>query len=334
MADSLVHALTARDLASANDQIARMLGPDMALKVDVVENARAAEAAPVWRVDAPGQSRFRFHEKIYSQWPALLFERWVSMLPLIARAMAHVTEGSCSFNLGDEGHRPGLAFCAAAPGYALIPDCAFMKEDGYAAVATAFAARCLPWRERRPVLFWRGATTGRRTGGVLDLPRVRLCLLAAALGERADVGVSGVSPDFPGEEQVLRAAGVLRDYVPPDRLDHYQLHIDIDGNTNSWPGLLMKLHSGSPVLKVQSAHGYRQWYYDRLRPWENYVPVRADMADLAEIADHLFAHPDLAERIGAAGRALAQSMTVEAEVERAVPTIADALRAGHRAPGA
>ena len=59
----------------------------------------------------------------------------------------------------------------------------------------------------------------------------------------------------------------MRDYVPEIAFPAYKFQIDIDGNTNSWPGLFQKLLTGSAILKVASPYGYRQWYYDRLRPW-------------------------------------------------------------------
>ena len=49
--------------------------------------------------------------------------------------------------------------------------------------------------------------------------------------------------------------------------------------SNSWSGLFTKLLTGSTVLKVESPMGFRQWYYDRLKPFEHYVPVRPDLAE-------------------------------------------------------
>jgi hypothetical protein len=75
-------------------------------------------------------------------------------------------------------------------------------------------------------------------------------------------------------------------------IDKYQ--IDIDGNSSSWPGLFQRLLSGDTVLKVTSNKGWRQWYYDDLLPWENFVPVASDLSDLVEIVDWLVGHDELA----------------------------------------
>ena len=118
----------------------------------------------------------------------------------------------------------------------------------------------------------------------------------------------------------------MRPYMPPIEFNRYKYQIDIDGNTNSWPGLFWKLLSGSPVLKVASPSGHRQWYYDRLRPWINFVPVAADMSDLVDKLRWLRQHDAAAHAIGERGQALALSMDYEGELQRAGRTITAALR--------
>lgn len=318
----ILAALLRGDLAETNRLLAARPDVRGRVQVELVENARAAAAAPVWRIDADGRSRFRFHHAVYGGAADLVFSRWLHMLPLIAAVLDSTPPaGRLSLNLGDTGHRPGLAFCDHRPGYRLIPDPVFLMTANYAEVAAIFAGRMIPYEERAPVAFWRGTSTGPSGAGTASLPRLRLCRLARDLGDAADVGLSSLTPPFRDAEAALRAEGLMRDYVPIHDLDRYRVHIDIDGNSASWPGLMAKLHSGSPVLKVASPAGFRQWYYDRLEPWTHYVPVAPDLSDLAEKVRLLLADAGLAARIGAAGRALAQSMVPEAEIAQAVPGI-------------
>lgn len=329
-AAALIDRFVGRDIAGVNTMLGRLSGPLAGLRIDVVDNARAAEAVPVWRVDPDGSHRFRFHEKTWAQHPHLIFGRWLDILPLVAAVKAANPTGSCLMNLGDEAHRPGLAFNGIGTGFTFVPDCFFIKTDGYADLAMTYARRAIPWRERRPVLFWRGSTTGREA--TLDaLPRVRMCRMARLLGDSADMGFSAATQQFAGAEAWLRARGLMRDFVSNELFDTYQLHISIDGNASPW-GFLAKLHSGSPVLKVASAAGFHQWYYERLVPWENYVPIRSDLADLNETARMLLADPATAQRIGAAGRELARSMTCEAEIARTVPLAVNAFEHDDRQP--
>jgi hypothetical protein len=142
-----------------------------------------------------------------------------------------------------------------------------------------------------------------------------------------DAAISNIvqMPDSESGEQ-LASSGLTGAFLPSTGLEAFKYQIDIDGNTNSWPGLFKKLLSASPVLKVASPQDYRQWYYDRLRPWVNHVPVESDMSDLPEKVRWLRSHDSVARRIGQCGRELALSLDWETELQRTVPTIAAAFR--------
>ena len=58
--------------------------------------------------------------------------------------------------------------------------------------------------------------------------------------------------------------------------------IDIDGQSNSWPGFYHKLYSGRPLLKIRSSHAYKQWYYVRLKPDYHYFDVKSDLSNFRE----------------------------------------------------
>ncbi|MGC2528884.1 MAG: glycosyl transferase family 90, partial [Candidatus Acidiferrum sp.] len=159
------------------------------------------------------------------------------------------------------------------------------------------------------------------------------CETTAKFPGEFDVGISTISQfGDPGDVEEIRNSGFLRDSVPSVQFDRYKYHIDIDGNTNSWPGLFIKLLTGSPVLKVASPFGFRQWYYDKLKPWINYIPVAADMSDLADKVRWLRANDEAARRIGEGGRQLADSLECGNELKRAARTISSAIRHFSRLP--
>ncbi|MDB5392570.1 MAG: hypothetical protein JWM91_76 [Rhodospirillales bacterium] len=237
--------------------------------------------------------------------------------------------GTISLNLDDYGIVPGLTFSDARPDRWLIPDPVFLMENAYRRTAQHYLQHHVPWSERHKIGFWRGATTGDEVGDgnweMLD--RVRLCRIAANHPTLFDAGLAGVVQLNEADTAAVNASGLVRNFVPETQLIEYRYQIDIDGNTNSWPGLFQKLLTGSPVLKVASRHGHRQWYYDRLVPWQNFVPVASDISDLVEKLNWLIRHDAEAQRIGAAGRALALSMTIPVELQRARATICAALNA-------
>lgn len=80
---------------------------------------------------------------------------------------------------------------------------------------------------------------------------------------------------------------------------------------------MFKLLSGGLVFKIESPHGFRQWYYDRLLPDINYISVKPDMSDLLSKIEDYKKNDEKARSIAAAGRALAMTMDYELERERA-----------------
>ena len=237
-----------------------------------------------------------------------------------ARAVAEIHDGGCC-----EG--PGhLLFSNSQPEAILIPDPEFFNSDAYARHRLQLPSQH-PWAERSDVIVWRGATTGAGLAphacgdlsGPTALPRVRLCAMLAGIAS-TDARIYRVvqSDDPVSDEAALVRAGLFGPPVAAEAWLDQKFALDIDGNTNAWSNLFTRLLFGCCVLKVASPGGYRQWYYDRLTPWENFVPVDADLGNLLERIDWCRAHPAESARIAAAGQALALSMTVRSETEFAI----------------
>ena len=254
----------------------------------------------------------------------LITWHWANTLPIIcAYAKGNWAAGRVLISLGDEAHVPGLSFCDRAENSTLIPDPYFIKSRGYRELRRKFREKERPWLERLPVALWRGSTTGYRvTENVFDLPRVRLCLYAQNHSDIVDAGITSfvqlVNID---EEEAIKSCGILKEYVPPQDFANWQYQIDIDGNTNSWPGLFSKLLSNSVVLKVASELGWRQWYYDRMEPYRHYFPIKADFSDLAPAIRYLRSNPEYALKLAAAGRSFATSLSYETEIDLACKNI-------------
>lgn len=247
----------------------------------------------------------------------------------------HRRDGSVAVNLLDLGSWPGLAFCDYRPGYYLIPDPHYMIHDQYNQSRTQFRAHEVAWDDRAPIAYWRGSTSGMPTdpaAGWRSLPRIRLCEIAAANPDIIDAGITAITQIEDGEASAwLEARNLMRQRVPSWSYQQYRYQIDIDGNTNAWDGLVLRLLTGSPVLKVASPRGFEQWYYPRLKPWVNFVPIETNMADLVEKVNWLRANDDQARKIGEAGRALGESLD-QREIDRSLPVIAAAIRAASGGP--
>ncbi len=228
-----------------------------------------------------------------------------------------------------EGAYRRASYSCSRPDSILVPDYHFTNSKGYSRLR---AVPLTPWNERRDIVFWRGGGIGR-----LSCPpdgeswrwnqRMDLCHHAqqSRFGDKLDIGVADHAGILdPAQKARIEAAGFIKPFVPKETFADYRYQIDIDGWSNSWV-LLEKLIMGSTILKIGSAFGYRQWFYDRLKPWQHYVPVRADLADFEETLAWLFAHPAEAEAIARNGQVLAADIRYETEMPAAERRLEEAL---------
>jgi hypothetical protein len=249
---------------------------------------------------------------------------WVlPLLMSLAGAAAPQQPVSFIYEIGDNATLESVAACSNHPDACLIVDYDFLGSQAYRGVREALDRDEVPWSRRIPKLFWRGSTTGRRLhhapgpdepDDFFWLQRLILCreALRPEIAAECDIGVTSiVQIAEPHLIAHIKAAGFLRPPVSRTGFAQYKYVVDIDGNSNAFSGLFCSLLGGSCVLKVGSVAQYRQWYYSDLVPWLNYVPLRTDLGDLAEILAWVQAHDAQAAEIAAWGRQLASSITLD-----------------------
>ena len=203
------------------------------------------------------------------------------------------------------------------PSRPLIPDPYSLMTGGYKSLRKRMKQDPLPpWHERLPLAFWRGSTTGSKGIDINTLElnrRYQLARFSRCWPDRLDARINQAvqccnSLARERVEQHLHREGLLSATVNPWHAALHAWQVDIDGNVNSW-GLLWKLLSGSCILRVESPR--RQWYHQRLKPWEHLVPVRADLGDLDEKLSWCFSHRRECAAIAEAGQALAMQVVDE-----------------------
>ncbi len=209
-----------------------------------------------------------------------------------------------------------------APAVELVMDPYFHAGGGYPQLRAAAEAGALPpWEAREDLLFWRGRGTHRHErldGGPVaalsDAPRI-----ATALRLRdhpwADVKILGawIQPETEAEVLAwLRAERIYGAGRPMTEHARYKFQLDIDGVANAW-ALFERLLGGSCVLKVGSP--FEMWFYDRLRPWEHFVPVAHDGSDLEARLDWCLSHPAEARAVAEAGQRFALAHTYDVALE-------------------
>lgn len=287
----------------------------------------------------PDRVRLSFHEDWHGHYSVTaMVRRSACILHLIERMRRQGAGEGAAFmcELGDNGEFPSLSFSSRHDRACPVPDPDFFESHGYEVLRHEIDTHFIPWEAREAKAFWRGSSTGLRRfapppegtpEGEDDfswLSRLSLCAKARHSPHRAfyDVGLTAIV-HMPEPHLVARInrADFLRPPVP--RLD-FMRHkgiIVIDGHANAWSALFAALLMGSCVLKVCSERGYRQWYYDYLRPFEHYVPIAADLSDLDEALAWLLAHDAKARAIGEAGRDLARAITFEAAMDESAARI-------------
>jgi hypothetical protein len=292
---------------------------------EVVCHHTLAEATDVSRVPVPGTG-----------WGTGAFKRALVVVFALscARRFSEVAQGGAYFCLADRGDPGMVSFTARSTGPTLIPDPDYLETLGYEKFRNTMANRWIPWSTRRRTAIWRGTLNGTVPTESRDdwawLPRAQLCSHAEHIFHRevVDARITSVG-EYIASEYADKLDGIERFFGEPieaHALAGYRYLIDIDGWANAWSGLFQKLLTGSTVLKVESHQGYRQWYYDRLEPWVHYVPIKADLSDFDEALEFVLSHDAEAENIGRAGRRLALSLNLEAEIF----AMASAVDAHHR----
>lgn len=183
----------------------------------------------------------------------------------------------------------------------LLPDAHFMATAGYAEMLRLFdeIVANLTWERKDPRLFWRGSTTGYGMTRELwhENPRIRLSLLAQSVNnpQLLDTFVSEIvqCKDTTVRDQISEA-GILRPRVSFLDFIQFRYLLDIDGNCSSW-SLFPKLAMNCVIFKVESP--FTQWFYPMLHPWEHFIPVSADLADLLDKLEWARANDDVCQRI-------------------------------------
>ena len=209
------------------------------------------------------------------------------------------------------------AYSTADSNVIALPDPHFFRDHGYAETDIFAKEQASTWQDRSDKIIWRGAVNNEGLFSINPklqdnlgiMQRMRFAMKAKELG----IDFRFVAQKNTLEYGILKKNGYLGSFVPTNDWAHMKFAIDIDGYTNAWCNLLQRLKLGCCVLKVDSQFGFKQWYYDQLTPMKHYVPVKADLSNLAQQVDWLRENPDHARDIAANGQAFAKELTFKSE---------------------
>ena len=209
----------------------------------------------------------------------------------------------------------------------LIPDPYCLGTNGYEWLRSRLNKNPLPvWRDRLPVFFWRGSTTGSKNitpDNLMCNLRYKLCQYSISNKANIDARFNQVVQCLDEENGIavidlLRQCGLISTTVDPWHASLHAWLIDIDGNVNSW-GLLWKLLTGSCVLRVRSNR--QQWFHKRMIPWKHIVPVAPDLSDFNERIDWCLNNREQCASIAAAGQQLGHQVVDELNQDLCAATV-------------
>jgi hypothetical protein len=191
--------------------------------------------------------------------------------------------------LGTNDNVQHVAFCSNKENTILIPDFEFVR--GYFKIISEL--ECLP-KIKSQLSFFCGGMGGLKSG----LDRYKLFnfaeknndILKIFLKNKPEVrshlkkdNLLNFEKFFIRENFFFESkASILLKKIPLREMYFYLVQVDVDGVSNSFQGFFHKLYSGRPLLKIRSSRGYKQWYYDRLKPDYHYFDVKSDLSNFRE----------------------------------------------------
>ncbi len=245
---------------------------------------------------------------------------WLSLCP------PEVRQITVNASDGDVASNAQFAASVRFPQHVGLPDPHYFQNHGFA-TELEIGKSAPRWEDRSDDIVWRGGMNG--CGWVsfspqdVDNPAVlqRLRMVMRLKDTGADVLFVEMHRSARAFSSLAFRQGLLGEPIPARSWLGRKFAIDIDGYTNTWSNLLIRMLYGCCVLKVESQFGYRQWYYDELKPFEHYVPVAADMADLDEKIEWVLSHSVEAKAIAERGQTLARTLTFASQARRAADII-------------
>ena len=143
------------------------------------------------------------------------------------------------------------------------------------------------WQNRKPIMFWRGSTTGKPIESIHDLEnlqRVKSCIqYKNHFG--FDMKVSNIVNNKIPKKRIkewLSSHKIMSSKIGENAFIRYRYYPDLPGNNEScgsW-GVIKKYLRGNLVFRPNYAS---KMYYDRyLKPWEHYIPIDKEFIDLEE----------------------------------------------------
>jgi len=148
-----------------------------------------------------------------------------------------------------------------------IPDRYFISSTGHSELIGEILKirKTIFWTNKKNIAVWRGKIQNGSKTNFIE--------------QKVDMNQRELFVDL-YKKGALKNVNYSEEILTKEKMCEYKYLIDIDGWSNTWDATIWKLLSGSVLLKVGGV--WEQWYYDKLKEWVHYVPVKDDLSDLNE----------------------------------------------------
>lgn len=182
----------------------------------------------------------------------------------------------------------------------LVPSSYYYYSSGWSSKHTQ--ADPVPWEKKKPILYWRGSTTGGSYwhGSYHNFPRFRFLKMVKQhpdLLDGAFTGMRNCGAECP-EAEIRKEYGILSNVASKEEEFNYRFLFDVDGNTFSGR-FLRQLRGDSLVFKSTI---FTEFFEDWLKPYEHFIPVLPDLSDIVERVQWALKNDKEARRIQKMGK--------------------------------
>lgn len=287
----------------------------------VLKNDFELEKLPaLWAMINVQNNKFKFYFNKLA--PPNNSSPWITKLFILSRHLDHIVKnggtianGTYLVSLEDGIHVnypwPVLAFAGESELVAqqkviLMPDNDAL--NGYDELFNSIdkAKQRFAWPNKQKQIFWRGQSTGLefQVDKTKMFPRLEFMHKTLSLNY-VNAGFTHFTNDIdPSVFKEITAKFPIRDFISPAESLKFKYLLDIDGHSCSYSRMAWILYSNSLLLKHQSAK--MQWYYDKLQPYEHYLPIAADFSNIDAQYKWAETHPQEVQRMIRKAQKLAQ----------------------------
>ncbi|OGN59707.1 MAG: hypothetical protein A3F40_04555 [Chlamydiae bacterium RIFCSPHIGHO2_12_FULL_27_8] len=137
------------------------------------------------------------------------------------------------------------------------------------------------WEQKIPIAIWRGADRKKE--------RVDLCQMSLNFPFMIDAGFSLGKEDHP------QIAHLIKNEISISEHLRYKYQLVLDGYMCTYPGYQWRLLSNSLAFKIGDEE--MQWFYNALKPYEHYIPIKLDLSNLCEQIEWAKNHDEECKKI-------------------------------------